>query len=156
MGSALSNVLNACSRWEQPPGIFFVQGLGGRREVVAPLTTAEVGGGGRPPRPVPLGQGVPWGGNAVAHLARACWDSEARGHHFGGAEGNVWTSGEGPSGAREGGTGGRVEASSGVCSPHGLHVAAEDEPGASGPQEGGGQRHVPMSPGVKGARYTVL
>ena len=33
MGSALSNVLSACSRWEQPPGIFCCRGggLGGRR-----------------------------------------------------------------------------------------------------------------------------
>ena len=26
MGSALSNVLSACSRWEQPPGIFCCPG----------------------------------------------------------------------------------------------------------------------------------
>ena len=35
-------------------------------------------------------------------------------------------------------------------------MAAEDELGAGRPQEGGGQRHVPMSPGVKSARYTLL
>ena len=47
------------------------------REVIAPLTNEEVGGGRRPPQSVPLGQGVPWGGTALALPARAlpaCWD----------------------------------------------------------------------------------
>ena len=74
MGSALSNVLSACSRWEQPPGIFLLSGWGARMEVLAPLTNEELGGGHRPPRSVPLGQGVPWGSTASAHLARACGD----------------------------------------------------------------------------------
>ena len=43
MGSALSNVLRACSPWEQPAGIFRCRG-GGVGEVVAPLTNEEVGG----------------------------------------------------------------------------------------------------------------
>ena len=49
--------------------------------------------------PMPLGQGVPWGGSAVAQLARACWDLGAGGHYLGAEEGNVWRSGEGPTGA---------------------------------------------------------
>ena len=36
-----------------------------------------------------------------------------------------------------------------------IGVAAEDESGAGRPQEGGGERHVPISPGVKRARYTL-
>ena len=73
MGSALSNVLNACSRWEQPPGIFCCRG-GGVGGSWLPPSRLRGGGGRRPPRSVPLGQGVPWGGTAVAHLARACWN----------------------------------------------------------------------------------
>ena len=53
---------------------FLFSGWGNGREVIAPLTNEEVGGGRRPPWSVPLGQGVPWGGTALALLARACWD----------------------------------------------------------------------------------
>ena len=35
-------------------------------------------------------------------------------------------------------------------------VVAQDELGARRPQEGGGQRHVPMSLGVNSAHYTLL
>ena len=52
-------------------GDFLLSGWGGGREVIAPLTNEEVwGGGSQATRSVPLGQGVPWGGTAVAHLAR--------------------------------------------------------------------------------------
>ena len=54
-------------------GLFLLSGWGGGR-VIAPLTNEQVGGGRMPPRSVPLGQGVPWGGNALAHLARSCGD----------------------------------------------------------------------------------
>ena len=65
MGSALSNVLSACSRWEQPPGIFCCRGGGAGREVVAPLTTEEVGGVASHPNQCPLakvchGEALPW------------------------------------------------------------------------------------------------
>ena len=56
-------------------GHFLFSGWGNGREVIAPLTNEVVGeGGSRPPRSVPLGQGVPWGGTALALPARACWD----------------------------------------------------------------------------------
>ena len=55
-------------------GHFLLLGWGNGRDVIAPLTNEEVGGGRRPPRSVPLGQGVPWGGTALALPARACWD----------------------------------------------------------------------------------
>ena len=56
-------------------GHFLLSGWGNGREVIALLTNEEAGGGGRrPPRSVPLGQGVPWGGTALALPARACWD----------------------------------------------------------------------------------
>ena len=72
MGSALSNVLTACSWWEQPPGIFCCRG-GGGREVVAPLTNEEVGGVAGHHNQCPLAK-VCHGGTALAHLARACGD----------------------------------------------------------------------------------
>ena len=55
-------------------GHFLLSGWGNGREVIAPLTNEEAGGGRRPPRSVPLGQGVPWGCTALARPARACWD----------------------------------------------------------------------------------
>ena len=65
MGSALSNLLSACSRWEQPPGIFCCRGGGGGREVVAPLTNEEVGGVAGHPDQCPLakvchGEALTW------------------------------------------------------------------------------------------------
>ena len=57
-------------------GHFLLSGWRNGREVIAPLTNEEVGGvAGH--RSVPLGQGVPWGGTALALPARAlpaCWD----------------------------------------------------------------------------------
>ena len=55
-------------------GHFLLLGWGNGREVIAPLNNEEVGGGRKPPRSMPLGQGVPWGGTAPALPARACWD----------------------------------------------------------------------------------
>ena len=55
-------------------GHFLLSGWGNGREVIAPLTNEEARGGRRPPRSVPLGQGVPWGGTALALPARAWWD----------------------------------------------------------------------------------
>ena len=54
IGSALSNVLNAASRWEQTASIFLegVGGLGGRR--LPTFSTEEVGCAERPLRPLPL------------------------------------------------------------------------------------------------------
>ena len=73
MGSALSNVLSACSRWEQPPGIFCCRGggVGGRW---LPPSLMRRWGGSQATGSVPLGQDVPWGGTALAHLARTCRD----------------------------------------------------------------------------------
>ena len=55
----------ACSRstWLQPLCV-----------CLPPSPLWRGGGAGRPPRPVPLGQGVPWGGTAVAQLGRECGD----------------------------------------------------------------------------------
>ena len=65
MRSALSNVLSACSRWEQLPGIFCCRDGGGRREVVAPLTIEELGGIAGQPDHCPLAkvchaEALPW------------------------------------------------------------------------------------------------
>ena len=65
-------------------GHFLLSGWRNGMKVIAPLTNEELGMGRRPPRSVPLGQGVPWGGTAVALSARACWDYGAAGLHFGG------------------------------------------------------------------------
>ena len=65
MGSALSYVLNACSRWGQPQGIVCCRGGGLGGGVVAPLTNKEVGQLAGDPDQCPLakvchGEALPW------------------------------------------------------------------------------------------------
>ena len=60
MGSPLSYLLTACSGGNNHHAFFF-DGVGGWEGGGCPPHTAEAGGDGRPPRPVPLGQSPPLG-----------------------------------------------------------------------------------------------
>ena len=55
-------------------GHFLLSGWGIGREVISPLTNEEAGAVAGHPDQCPFGQGVPWGGTALARPARACWD----------------------------------------------------------------------------------
>ena len=152
--------IEQCARRLLPVGTttghFLLSGWGGGREVVAPLTNEEVGGGvAGHPNQCPLakvchGEALPWPtlqGHVGIRVPPGCILVVRKGMYGGVAR--VAPEVKGVAQVHGG-----VEASGGVCSRHGLRVAAEDEPGAGRPQEGG-QRHVPMSPGVKTAHYTV-
>ena len=65
MGSALSNVLNACSQWEQPPGIFCCRGGSLGRRWLPPSLMRRSGGVAGHPDQCPLakvchGEALPW------------------------------------------------------------------------------------------------